>query len=401
MNDRLVTAAGALLALLIVYAMFFQKEQPAPYTRPLSTETGRNGYSALRSWLEAGGVTVVGLTQRFDRLLDADEPLSGPGDAPRGPGDALRGAAETLRGAGQVRGLETLSAAGNVLITTVPHRFVARVGEASALRRWIRDGNTLLVMAALNDTPEWVGADARTVRTHIGALTGVAFSVHRPDDGDDGAREEPLVPAGARVEFRPVAHPLMEGVERLGAVSDEASAIWLATDWDRRRPLLRLADEAITGIAAVWQQPAGDGHVIVVSSAALLANHAVADSDAGRFVANVLRHHLGAGGTVIFDDMHQGLSSLYDPAAFYGDPRLHATLLFLVGGWLAWLLGSSSRLTPPGPPRAAPRHGDFLAAAGGLLARRLDRRNAGLLMLEDGFNEIRRARGLPAGGVPP
>ena len=47
-----------------------------------------------------------------------------------------------------------------------------------------------------------------------------------------------------------------------------------------------------------------------------------------------------------------------------------------------------------------PRQADFLAAAGGFMARRLDRRDAALLLLEDWFEEVRRRRGAE-GAVPP
>jgi hypothetical protein len=377
MSDRVVTAAGALLALAIVYVMFFQKDEPAPFTRPLSTETGRNGYAAVRMWLERSGVPVLSLTQRFDRLSD--------------------GSAEPLQGA---RG--ALPAAGHVLITTLPYRFFARTGEVTALKRWIRDGNTLLVMAALDDTPEWIAGGPNTMRMQLAALTGLVFTTYQPEEDEDGTAAAARVPAGARVELRSTAaHPLMQDVDSIGAQSDRESSIWYPIAWDRSRPLLRLAEESSSGIDAAWHQPSGNGHVIVLASAGTLSNHNVAGADTGRFLVNVLQHHLGDGGAVIFDDMHQGLSSLYDPAAFYRDPRLHATVLFLVAAWLAYLLGSSNRLAPPLPLRGAPRHGDFLAAAGGLLARRLDRRATGILLLEEWFDEVRRARGLPAGGAPP
>ena len=52
MKDRLVTLLGALLALAVVYALFFQRGREPPSTRPLSIEVGRNGYRALWNWLE-------------------------------------------------------------------------------------------------------------------------------------------------------------------------------------------------------------------------------------------------------------------------------------------------------------------------------------------------------------
>ena len=59
MKDRLVTLLGALLALATIYALFFQRGGEPPVTKPLSTEAGRNGYLALKSWLEREHVKVV------------------------------------------------------------------------------------------------------------------------------------------------------------------------------------------------------------------------------------------------------------------------------------------------------------------------------------------------------
>ncbi|HUL81986.1 MAG TPA: DUF4350 domain-containing protein, partial [Gammaproteobacteria bacterium] len=69
MKDRLVTLLGALLALAVVYALFFQRPGAPPVTKPLSIEAGRNGYLALRNWLEAEHVKVVSLRDRYPKLL--------------------------------------------------------------------------------------------------------------------------------------------------------------------------------------------------------------------------------------------------------------------------------------------------------------------------------------------
>jgi hypothetical protein len=80
---------------------------------------------------------------------------------------------------------------------------------------------------------------------------------------------------------------------------------------------------------------------------------------------------------------------------------LHATLWFLIAGWLVYLLGSSNRLAPPAPTASEPRQSDFLAAAGGFMARRMAPRDAAALALDGWFDDLRRARGLPRGGPPP
>ena len=45
---------------------------------------------------------------------------------------------------------------------------------------------------------------------------------------------------------------------------------------------------------------------------------------------------------MIIDDAHQGLVSFYDPDKFFGDSRLHRTLLWLLGLWLVFVLGTAA-----------------------------------------------------------
>src|SRR5690606_35027313 len=96
MKDRLITAGGAIVALMILYTMLFQPDE-RPVSRPVSTETGRNGYAAVSRWLESSGFRVVSLRDRYDTLisLESDRVL----DLPR---------------------------RGNLLITTMPHLLPVR-----------------------------------------------------------------------------------------------------------------------------------------------------------------------------------------------------------------------------------------------------------------------------------
>jgi hypothetical protein len=378
MRERLVTAAGALLMLAVVYALVFEPPAAPSFTRPVSNETGRNGYAAVYDWLDGQGLGVASLRERFSRLLENDAPFS---------------------------------ARGNVLVTTVPFANPMRRDEQRDLQRWIEAGNTVLVMAALDDTPEWSsGTSPGAFFGELRGLTGLTFATAEGPDGDGDPGGEPSgvaapaapIAAESTLELGPVeGHPIMAGVATLRGYSDEASLIWQVVPAQTNRPLLRLGIERDSGSDAIWETPRGDGQIIVVASGSALTNHVVAGGDARRFLANVVRYHLGAGGRVIFDDMHQGLSVLYDPDAFFADPRLHHTVWFLLAGWLAYLLGATNRFGPPRAPREAPQQGDFLEAVGGFMAGRLDRRDAGLTLLDEWFDDIRRARALPASSEPP
>ncbi len=364
MRDRLVTLLGGAAALAVVYTLFARGPSTPPVSRPQSTEAKQNGYLALRTWLEHEGVHVVSLQQRFDRLAAADF------DAPP---------------------------IGNVLISTLPHLTRPRSDELAALYKWIDAGNTLLVLAALDDTPEWATGTDVSFRADLRALTAMDFTAARDERGGFGA---PIRPGSTLDLERASQHPLMAGVESLEGFSDDSSSLWRPVP-TQYTLLLKLARERSSGLDALWQRPWGSGQVIVAASATLLENRNVGRGDTRRFVANLLAYHLGSGGAVIFDDMHQGLTTLYDVAALLADPRLRATLAFLVAAWAIYLLGSSNRLAPPVAARAAPRQGEFLAAAGGFMARRLGPIEAGLLLLEQWFDEVRAHHGAARGTGPP
>ena len=375
MKDRVITALGALGALALVYALFVQRPTEREITRPQSTEPGRNGYLGLATWLEREGVSTVSMRERFDDGLAARD--------------------------------RALPPAGNIMIMTMPASTPVRRNEIASLTRWVFEGNTLLIVAALDDTPEWASFGAN-FRPDLGAITGLSFTTHSggaEDDSEAAAeafRNRPRIPAETALELVPAtAHPLMANVTTLRGFSDEVSDLWTVRSDDPDRLVLRLATESSEGIDAMWQLPSGRGRIILSASGTLLTNDNVGSGDARYFIANLIRHHLAPGAAVIFDDMHQGLSSLYDAGAFFRDRRLQYTGLFLLAAWLVYLLGSSNRLAPPVRERTEPRQGDFLAAAGGFLARRLDPLAVGSVLMAEWFDEVRRARGLPQGSVPP
>jgi Domain of unknown function (DUF4350) len=394
-RDRLVTTLGAFGALAIVYGLFLQRPSAAPVTRPISVEAGRNGYLALASWLKGQGVSTVSWRRRLDAF--ADDP--------------------------------TIAATGNILITTMPYVTPLRSTEYEGLRRWIDAGNTCLILAALDDTPEWSSGSAGLYFLRdLTWLTGLTFTPYRDgrEAGGEGPRRDaqgsaeaadrpavrsPLpsalgalpVAAETAVDLEPTtSHPLFLRVDSLHGFSDRVSELWQARDMNQGRLVLRLATETSKGLDAFWQLPSPSqrGQVLVSASATWLTNRNIAMDDAREFIANLIAHDLGTGGSVIFDDMHQGLSVLYDASALVRDPRLKYTLAFLLAAWLVYLLGANNRLAPPLPHAQVPRQADFLAAAGGFMARRLDRGEAGLELLEEWFAEVRRRRGVE-GSAPP
>jgi len=399
MRERLITLACALGALVIFATLFLpggesDRQRAAP---PTTLERGGNGLLGARSWLAGEGIRTVSLGERFDTLAARRD----------------------------------LPARGNLLIITTPVVTPFNLGEAGALDRWVRAGNTLLVLAALSDQPAW--AAGGFVHADLSLLSGLEFALRARQPGADTAQQPPAPPSAARspggeparrnavrandltrawrarlplaeplrstlVPNRP--HPYLEGVSSAVALSD-----YLPQAWEVKLPpagfVLALAHQRELGEGVLWVRPAGGGTVIVSGFASLFSNRALGLADNARLLANIVTASLGAGGAVLFDDEHQGLAAAYDPAKFYRDPRLYLTLGVLIAVWLTWVLGGTQLHLPAGR-MPAPREAELVLAAGTFLARVLRPAAAARRMFEHFFLRLRlrMRRDAPDQGPP-
>ena len=348
MKDRLITAGGALLA-LVALAAFLTSEEPPPGL-PTSQEKGPNGYWALAEWLRESGIPVASHRQRLD--------------GPPAPGT------------------------GHLLIATLPSQRPLRMQEIGALRAWVTQGNTLLVLAALNDKPDWT-LGAVPSSDSLEGLTDMRFEPLADADGKPLRRGFPG--RESAVPLRPVrAHPLAAGIQALEGVTDGYSYMHGVESAPAAQPRLRLAQATRQRqqTDALWQIPQGDGQIFLSALGSLLTNRAIGRADNRQLIANLVRHRLAPGGTVLFDDFHQGLSTLYDPAAFYQDSRLHFSILFVLALWFLYIVGAWNRLAPPRERPPEPEQQDFARAAGGFLARKLEPLHAGRMLFASWFADL-------------
>jgi hypothetical protein len=384
-KDRLFTLLFAVGALAAFYVVLAPKPPPPQerVTRPISTEAGPNGYLALERWLAQEGVPVVSLRERYGALATLT------------PGVAK----------------------GNLLITTTPHIYPLRGSEGAPLQNWIEAGNTLVVLAGLSDTPDWSMGDGRDAefQDHMKTMTSLSFEQIRrepaaPEPAKEGeaAEQDSTTRDALRALTRlaePVRtvsspngeHPLLEGVRSVLAVSEFPSAQWQASS--DRSVVLELASNRESSTPALWLLPYGDGQILVSAYGSIFTNKVLGENDNARLLANIVRSSLGEKGRVIIDDAHQGLVSFYDPDKFFGDSRLHRTLLWLLGLWLVFVLG---------PRRLRGATGSwnpldvtsFVRATGGFMARVLRPAAAGQRLFANFFNEIRSRLGLAPDGAP-
>jgi hypothetical protein len=372
--------------------MFLEREGPIGARNevpvPVTSEHRGGGYHAAMTWLDAEGIRAISLRDRFDTLQKRE-------DLPR---------------------------SGNLLIVTLPARASFRTVEFLPLDRWVRAGNTLLVMAALSDNPDWAASLGGFAWGDASLLTGLEFEsvsvrqarlARRNRPGPSGAQnlEEELEnelqnEATARAFSEPQrtwlvanrAHAYFEGVTNLIALSDYPREPW-AVKVPYQGFVLALAHERGSGEGAIWTRPLGNGRIVVSGYGSLFTNRALGLGDNARLLANLIGVNVSEQGAVLFDDVHQGLGASYDPDKFYKDRRLYATIGVLAALWFIWVLGST-RLRLPTARTSAPREAELIRAAGGFLSRALPA-HAGALRLMDNFFKRVRVRAGVREDAPP
>lgn len=390
MRERLTTLGLALAALLLFLTLFVRgggyEARATP--RPTSLERGDDGLLGAMTWLREEGVRTASLRERFGSLAKRPD----------------------------------LTPAGNLLIVTMPAATSFRNDEAVALDQWMRNGNTLLVLAAISDRPAWArerdvldkdlqlltGVEVELVRTRehsrlksapAATAGGTPAQQPKPEhDAEtaaellaDAAQALPKPQRGTLIPNRP--HRYLTEVKAAYAFSD-----YVPRTWNVKVPrdgfLLALAHHSDTGEGVLWVLPEGRGTMIISGLGSLFSNRSLGQADNARLLANIVAASVGPEGTVLLDDQHQGLSSTYDADKFYKDPRLYATLGAIASVWLVWVLGGT-RLRMPLTRVPAPREEDLLRTTGAFLARVLTPAAAARRMFE---NFLRRHAGAARGG---
>jgi hypothetical protein len=371
-RERLLALMMALAALALFYALLFPKPQSrAAGAPPLSTERGPDGLAAAAQWLRAAAVPVVSLRDRYGALAALPSP-----------------------------------ARGNLLIVSLPQRLPMQSAEQAKLIDWVQQGNTLLLLAAIDDMPQWVSAGDSGIGKAVD-LTQINFSAVA---GGNGARQGAAPALGALLGpadswLEPRGHPaLMRGV---GLVKDSSALIAVRyrgtplTDIGAVAIAERVAEEPAQRDAVLWVEPCGRGQIILSAFASTFSNGQIDAADNARLFANIVAWSRGEErGRVIFDDAHQGLVDFYDAQAFFADPRLHHTLEWILIVWLIWVLGAQTLRSgqPLWQPIAAT---SLMEASARFFQARVPERSAARRLLGNFYDEIHRWRHEPEDGAAP
>ena len=233
-----------------------------------------------------------------------------------------------------------LPAAGNLLIVAMPAITSFRNDEAVALDQWVRNGNTLLILAAIADRPAWA-RERDVLDKDLQLLTGVEIELVRHRDHAAAKPPHPPPPAPAPTkESKPEqdaetateliaeatqllpqpkrgtlvpnrAHRYLAEVRSAYAFSDYVPRTW-SVKVPRDGFLLALAHSRESGEGVLWVLPDGRGTMIISGFGSLFSNRALGQGDNARLLANIVAASVAPQGVVLFDDEHQGLSVTYD-----------------------------------------------------------------------------------------
>lgn len=372
MKERLVTLAFAACALALFWILLFPKPQTgstAPH--PLTTGSDGEGYFAASRWLTAAGVPTVNLHRRFSQLRD-----------------------KTV----------TPYATGNLLIITLPFELALHPEEFTELDQWVIRGNTVLVLAALDDTPLW-SAVTDNFLPELQKITAIQFTSKQKPNTDPLTKAKTgliavLTPAGRVIDLHPSGRiGLLAGVTQLATLSPLPSTQWEAQALDTE-PVLELARRTDSTDPVLWLKSSGDGAFIVSAYASLFSNQVIGKADNARLLSDIVAWSLQPGGRVIFDDAHQGAVDEYDAAKFFRDPRLHHTLGWLVLLWLAWVVAAQP-LRAAAPNATGIDESAMLRTTAGFFASVLRPVTSAQWLLDEFFDRLRRRHGLAHGAEPP
>ena len=356
MKERWIALGLAVASLLMFYALLIPKSTTATSNSlPLSTETGPNGLAAAWRWLSAESIPVVSLRERYDHL------------AP-------------------------VAASGNVLITSIPGRLAIRADEQAALERWIESGNTLVVLAALDDTPAWSVGHDLNLQT-LARLIHITFNTQT-----NTAAPLTDVLANSPVRLEAIGrHALLSGVREIRVVSELPASHWRGQP--REDATLAIARRADDNDAAFWLKPLGAGQILVSALAGPFSNAQISQADNARLLANIVAWSRAPTGQVLFDDAHQGLVSFYDPRAFFADPRLHRSIGWILLLWIVWVLGAQT-MRAPAPVWSPLDESALIDASGRFFSRHVSAATAARALLENFFNRLHRRLRQTEDGTP-
>lgn len=361
-SERTLLAVAAIICVVMIYGLF--RPQPAPNEARLSMPTtldhGDYGLHVLYTWLERSGIAVHSLRRRYDTL----------NQLPRG------------------------SDPGNLLILMWPQTYPARAGELRALREWLSHGNHVLILAALANTAPWAN---RAWDDDVLNELDLHYQVQEAPDSAHADKPAPSVSSSVTAVVWP---DWIEAMAPLASLQAQEKPRNQPPRYQSTTLSLPMLVDSTQSMPVLTGTPLDQGMVWLAHFSGLFSNRGLSEPSNARWFSHWIERVADRDGVVFFDDMHQGVSDLYDPEAFYSDARLHATVGFLIAFWLVHVLGRGERLGPYPQVSEASRSSAFVTSLAQAYARNVATPDLARSMFKHFFNDVRRKFGHPQNGEP-
>lgn len=376
MNERIVSLLGALLALVLVVQLLIP-QHPDPeklVSFPTTENRGKHGLWVLYEWLQQNNVQTLSLRNRIDSIADIPD----------------------------------MASTGNIMIISLPTRSAYRQSERSYLTEWIAAGNTILIFAGMNDAPVWTRYHYEGTENILEIAELDYAYLEQSDDEDstiEGDMDTPRFSEFLDKIQQPDIditvdtkqhHTLFTDIDFLSLEKNQLSSFSGLENNSAHEVLIPFLYKDEHSNAALWLKSLKDGEVWFFTHADVVNNVRIKHRQNAQFISNFIALNLAKNGTVIFDDFHQGLTDIYDPEAFFNDPRLHTSLWFIVIFWLIYIVGHNSRFGPLETNKPTYNSLNFVSALGNFIARQCSNKTVAKELLHHFNNEVRKQRSLPA-----
>ena len=167
------------------------------------------------------------------------------------------------------------------------------------------------------------------------------------DDGDDGEQKAPSNTEPASLAPKAPADYSGDEILADGSIlTSSGEMIYPLCNPQGLGNALPLLRSQRDGSAQGWWVPFGKGRLVVLPYGGLFRNRSLHQADNARAGQAILQRFQAPNARIYFDDYRYGLSDIYDPEAFYRDPRLYGSVAIALLLWLMYAVGRRSRLLP-------------------------------------------------------
>ncbi|KJV06414.1 DUF4350 domain-containing protein [Methylocucumis oryzae] len=376
MKDRLVTLVSVLAALLVVLLLFAPRTHTEkPISLPTSEDSGNHGLKGLKAWLQREQVPVLSWRKPLPSLLRQAQ----------------------------------LAENGHVLLLSMPSLEKIQHHEWLALKLWLEQGNTAIMLVSAFQQPEWdeqQDGGLEQLKHFFFKRYGLTLDTEELTGEDSSSQDDSLSASVNRLQENihaqiPVLKTLTPDTTLFSPYKVKTLTTLAAPGLLAKKPDFSRTDGPIPVVTllrfdddqpAAWLIAHNNSRIVILLAADLFNNTRLASSDNALWFSSLLSHLRNESGTVIFDDYPFGLHDLYSSEQFFSDPRLYQTLTCILLLWLSYALGYSNRLAPVREKNARLTALSVVDVMAGFFARRVDAQQLSKALISHLLSTIAKRR---------